>query len=441
MLVLKFGGSSLGSIENINRVKNIIDTEEKKVVVLSAIAGTTDALLTISECYKFKEIDHATELINDLALYYKKLADALIPATEIRQEITTYFNTLFTQLRSFNNLPYSKMVHQTIVAYGEMLSTFLISRFLIQEGLEVELISALDFMRIDKSGEPDSFYIQQNLERQLYTHSNRTIYITQGFICLDVFGTITNLQRGGSDYTATIIAAALKAREVQIWTDIDGFHNNDPRVVKETHPLSHLSYDEAGELAYFGAKILHPQTVSPVRNLEIPVRLKNTMAPEADGTLISNISGGDGIKAIAAKDNITVITIKSARMLLAHGFLNKVFEIFAQHETAIDMITTSEVSISLTIDDARNLAAITQDLEKFASLEVYSNQSIVCLVGHQIMDHPDTINIFRILREVPTRMISYGGSENNISLVVDSHRKTEVLIKLHEYLFQSEYSF
>ena len=277
-------------------------------------------------------------------------------------------------------------------------------------------------MRIDKANEPDDFYIKQNLQRIIGEALPAEIYITQGFICLDAYGNVANLQRGGSDYTATIIGAVVEADEVQIWTDIDGMHNNDPRFVENTHAISNLSFDEAAELAYFGAKILHPQTVMPAREANIPVRLKNTMDPESYGTLISQETDGDGIKAIAAKDNITAIKIKSARMLLAHGFLKKVFEIFEKYETSIDMITTSEVAVSLTIDNDKNLEAIIEELEKFSLVEVDNQQSIICLVGHSVVKHHETHRLFKVLQDISVRMISYGGSNNNISLLVNTNR-------------------
>ena len=309
------------------------------------------------------------------------------------------------------------------------------SALLQQEGLNVALLSALDFMRIDRTNEPDNFYIKQNLERLMNETAATDIYVTQGFICLDAEGDITNLQRGGSDYTATIIGAAIGADEVQIWTDIDGFHNNDPRYVNDTRALSNLSYDEAAELAYFGAKILHPQTVMPVRSVDIPLRLKNTMAPDAHGTLITNKTYGEGIKAIAAKDGITAIKIKSVRMLLAHGFLKRVFEIFERYETAIDMITTSEIAVSLTVDNTLHLTAITEELEQFATVEIDNYMSIVCLVGNHIIYHPDTPQLFQVLQDVNVRMIAYGGSNNNISLLVNTSDKLETLQKLQRYVF------
>ncbi|WP_163516162.1 aspartate kinase [Gelidibacter japonicus] len=435
MLVLKFGGTSVGSIENMTNVKNIINDGQRKVVVLSAMSGTTNSLVTISECIKYKEIENALELISDLHKTYIQTVNQLIHQPNLREEAHLYVSSIFNMLNATVNVNYSTVLSNKIVAQGELLSTFIFSRFLLQEGLNAQLLPALDFMRIDKFSEPDSFYIRQNFNRIINELPEADIYITQGFICLDAEGQIANLQRGGSDYTATIIGAALNAKEVQIWTDIDGFHNNDPRFVPETHAISNLSFDEAAELAYFGAKILHPQTVTPVRDLDIPVRLKDTNSPTAHGTLITNDIHGEGIKAIAAKDGITAIKIKSARMLLAHGFLKKVFEIFEKYETSIDMITTSEIAISLTIDDTKNLSEIVNELEKFSRVEIDSYRTIVCLVGNHIVYHPDTPKLFQILQDVNVRMISYGGSSNNISLLINTSDKLETLRKLNRYVF------
>lgn len=435
MLVLKFGGTSVGSVENMTNVKNIINDGQRKVVVLSAMSGTTNTLINIAECIKFKEIDNALELITDLHTTYKRTTSQLIHRNDLKNEVDLYVSSIFETLKVSVHINHSTVMANKIVAQGELLSTFIFSRFLEQEGLKVALLPALEFMRVDKFNEPDSFYIRQNFNRIITELPETQIYITQGFICLDAEGQVSNLQRGGSDYTATILGAALQAKEVQIWTDIDGFHNNDPRVVEDTHAISNLSFDEAAELAYFGAKILHPQTVTPVRDLDIPVRLKDTTSPASPGTLITNDIHGDGIKAIAAKDGITAIKIKSVRMLLAHGFLKKVFEVFEKYETSIDMITTSEIAISLTIDDTTYLSEIVTELEKFAKVEVDSYRTIVCLVGHHIVYHPDTPKLFQILQDVNVRMISYGGSNNNISLLINTSDKVETLRKLNRYLF------
>ena len=436
MLVYKFGGTSVGSVVNMNHVKEIIGTNGKKIVVLSAMSGTTNALVEISDLIKENKTELAQKQIKALNEVYKKTAYDLVQDKVLYQEVIQYVNYIFTALLETVSQPHSELIHNSILANGELLSTFMFSRLLKQDGVKVALLPALEFMRIDRVNEPDNFYIKQNLERLMQDTSDADVYITQGFICLDADGNITNLQRGGSDYTATIIGAAIEADEVQIWTDIDGFHNNDPRFVNDTRALSHLSYDEAAELAYFGAKILHPQTVMPVRNLDIPLRLKNTMEPNAHGTLITNQIHGEGIKAIAAKDGITAIKIKSVRMLLAHGFLKKVFEIFEKYETSIYMITTSEIAVSLTIDNTTHLESITEELEKFATVEVDDYMSIVCLVGNHIIYHPDTPELFQVLQDVNVRMIAYGGSNNNISLLVNSSDKLETLQKLQRYVFE-----
>tara|TARA_R110001583_G_scaffold15501_2_gene63835 strand:- start:16641 stop:17963 length:1323 start_codon:yes stop_codon:yes gene_type:complete len=438
MKVLKFGGTSVGSIENIKRVKDIINDGDKKIVVLSAMSGTTNALVEISELIKKGNIEEAIQNIKSLKENYKLVLDELIEVSILKQDVSNYINQVFDFLVSCTSEKHSEFLYNKIVSQGELLSTYLFTKYLNQEGVNARLLPALDFMRIDKTNDPDDFYIQQNLQRIINEALPADIYITQGFICLNAFGEIANLQRGGSDYTATIIGAVVKADEVEIWTDIDGMHNNDPRFVENTHAISNLSFDEAAELAYFGAKILHPQTVMPAREANIPVRLKNTMDPESYGTLISKEFKGEGIKAIAAKDNITAIKIKSARMLLAHGFLKKVFEIFEKYETSIDMITTSEIAVSLTIDDSKNLTSIIEELEKFSTVEVDNQQSIVCLVGHSVVKHNETHRLFQVLQDIPVRMISYGGSNNNISLLVDTNDKLIALKNLNKYVFEFE---
>ncbi len=437
MRVLKFGGTSVGSVENMIQVKEIINDSEKKIVVLSAMSGTTNALVAISDAIKEGDKRKASKAIDTLEISYAATIQTLFSDAEVSYQVQEYVHDIFYALRTATDQAHTQYLYNTIVSYGELLSTYIFSAYLRQEGIKAQLLPALEFMRIDRNNEPDTFYIRQNIHRSIDELPTADIYITQGFICLDVDGHVSNLQRGGSDYTATIIGAAVRAEEVQIWTDIDGFHNNDPRFVEMTTPIAHLSFDEAAELAYFGAKILHPQTVMPVRELDIPVRLKNTMAPDAHGTLITNKVHGEGIKAIAAKDGITAIKIKSGRMLLAHGFLKKVFEIFERYETAIDMITTSEIAVSLTIDDATHLEAIVGELERFSFVEVDHQQAIVCMVGNAIIYHNQTHKLFQILQDVPIRMISYGGSHHNISLLIHSDHKITTLQRLHTYLFDT----
>lgn len=436
MKVLKFGGTSVGSVENMANVKNIINDGSKKIVVLSAMSGTTNQLVAIAEEIKKGNKDEALNKISGLKEKYVATVNDLLNDAGLNSDVKSYVAKVFTFLTECTKEAFSKTLENKILAQGELLSTYMFNGYLKQEGVSSALLPALDFMRIDAYKEPDLNYIKEQLGVVLNAAGNAEIYITQGFICLDDNDNISNLQRGGSDYTATIIGAAIKAEEVQIWTDIDGMHNNDPRFVENTYPISNLSFDEAAELAYFGAKILHPQTVTPVRADHIPVRLKNTMDPEAHGTLISNSTTENGIKAIAAKDGITAIKIKSARMLQAHGFLKKVFEIFETNKTSIDMITTSEVAVSLTIDDDSRLDNILAELQKIATIEVDKNQSIVCLVGHSVVNHQDTYKLFQILQDVKIRMISYGGSKNNISLLIDSKDKIHTLQKLNSYLFE-----
>lgn len=437
MLVLKFGGTSVGSVKNMTNVKSIVSEGGRKVVVLSAMSGTTNALVEISKTIIERNQEEALSQVETLYNNYVVVVNDLFTKQEFIDESLQYIDSVFGELRGLTTEPENKLLYKIIVSKGELLSTFMFSRFLQQDGIKATLISAFDFMRTDRLQEPDSFYIKQNLERVLNENLDTEIFITQGFVCLDADGQISNLERGGSDFTASIIGAAVMAKEVQIWTDIDGFHNNDPRFVHNTDAISHLSFDEAAELAYFGAKILHPQTVMPVRDLKIPVRIKNTMEPAAHGTLIDDSAEGQGVKAIAAIDGITAIKIKSARMLQAHGFLKKVFEIFEKYQTSIDMITTSEIAVSLTIDDATFLQDIVAELEEFSKVEVDTHRTIVCLVGNNIVHHPDTHKLFQILQDINIRMISYGGSNNNISLLINTSDKLETLQKLHRYVFET----
>jgi len=437
MNVLKFGGTSVGSVANMHMVKDIIVDGTKKVVVLSAMSGTTNALVEIHRLATDNQQMEALKNVLDLQQHYSSVMDELFEKSHLKQVVSNYIDSVFQELTRLVSDPSQSFLYNNIVSKGELLSTFMFTHFLESQHVKARLLPALDFMRIDKDGEPDNFYIKQNLNRLIKESVTADIYITQGFICLDNEGDISNLERGGSDYSATIIGAALDADEVQIWTDIDGLHNNDPRFVTDTHAISNLSFDEAAELAYFGAKILHPQTVMPARQANIPVRLKNTMQPLSYGTLIDKNASEEGIKAMAAKDDITAIKIKSARMLQAHGFLKKVFEIFEKYETSIDMITPSEIAISLTIDNTSSLEAIVAELQKFSTVEIDQHQSIVCLVGNQIVSHEHTYHFFQVLQDISVRMISYGGSNNNISILVHSDDKIKTLQLLNSYVFGS----
>lgn len=442
MQVLKFGGTSVGSVENMRAVKDIIHTAAPKIVVLSAISGTTNALVEIASLAQQNEQEKVAQHIAQLKSHYAAFIEQLFsPQSEYVIQVKSYIDATFNDIINLAGDSYvAPHTGDAIVARGELLSTYIFTSFLQKEKIPAVLLPALEFMRIDKDQEPDNFYIRQNLERIIASSQSAQIYITQGFIARNYEGHISNLQRGGSDYTATIIGAAVSASEVQIWTDIDGFHNNDPRFVTNTQAIPALSYDEAAELAYFGAKILHPQTVQPLREGKIPLLLKNTMNPEALGTVITHLPTGEGVKAIAAKDHITAIKIKSGRMLLAHGFLNKVFEIFSRYETAIDMITTSEIAVSLTIEDTSHLAEIEKELTSIAQVSLDVDQTIICIVGSDINNHQNTPRLFQVLHDVSVRMISYGGSNNNISLLIASKDKKRALELLQNYLFSVEMS-
>lgn len=435
MKVLKFGGTSVGSVANMEQVREVITDNEKKIVVLSAMSGATNALVEIAENIQNGNKNKAQQNITVLHRKHNAVVNELFDQSEKKQIISNYIDKIFRFLENSVSKKYSALLANEILAQGELLSTYIFTEHLRQKSINARLLPALEFMRVDKDNEPDMFYIQQNLNRLIKESVPADIYVTQGFICLNANGNVANLQRGGSDYTATIIGAATNADEVQIWTDIDGVHNNDPRFVNNTQAISNLSFEEAAELAYFGAKVLHPQTVMPAREANIPVRLKNTMNPSSQGTTITDKVTDEGIKAIAAKDGITAVKIKSARMLLAHGFLKRVFEIFEKHETAIDMITTSEIAVSLTVDDNSKLSEIVLEIERFATVRVDENQSIICLVGHSIAKDENTHKLFQILQDISVRMISYGGSSNNISLLVNTSDKVKTLQKLHQYVF------
>lgn len=439
MIVLKFGGTSVGSPERIKELVPIIKSiPGEKIVVLSAMAGTTDKLLAIAGSLSRKEHDAANELIQDLEKSYMRVEENLFSTTEFLEKGRELILSHFDYLKSFTRDMFTIYEEKAILAQGELISTALFNYYLQEQNIESVLLPALNFMRIDKDGEPDAFYIKESLKRELKQYENHHLFITQGYICRDSYGEIDNLKRGGSDYSATLIGVASSSQEIQIWTDIDGMHNNDPRYVKYTLPLANISFEEAAELAYFGAKILHPSSILPAKLADIPVRLKNTMHPEEPGTLISSRIQGGGIKAIAAKDNITALRIRSGRMLLAYGFLRKVFEIFESYRTPIDMITTSEVSVSVTIDDTKFLYEIAEELKKYGSVEVNENLSIICVVGELITESTGYASrILDALEDIPIRMISYGGSRNNISMLVSTSDKIKALNDLHKNLFEN----
>lgn len=437
MNVLKFGGTSVGSAERMKALSNLIQTVKgKKIVVLSAMSGTTNNLVEISKSLYNKNTEEATVLINKLENNYNNVVNELFSSAEYKTKGEDLVKNHFSFLKSFTLDMFTANEEKAILAQGELLSTALFYFYLSENSINSVLLPALNFMRIDENDEPLIPYVEKNLTEELNKYPNVELYITQGYICRNAFGEIDNLKRGGSDYTASIIGAAIRAHEVQIWTDIDGMHNNDPRVVSKTHPIHQLSFDEAAELAYFGAKILHPTCILPAQKRNIPVLLKNTMQPDALGTVISNINTSEGIKAVAAKDNICAINIKSDRMLLAHGFLRAVFEIFERYKTSIDMITTSEIAVSLTIDNTLHLKEIKKELEEFANVEVEDEQTIICIVGNLPREKAGYgFKILESLKDIPLRMVSYGGSSNNVSVLVNSKHKKEALVALNKGLF------
>ena len=437
MKVLKFGGTSVGSAERIKNVAKLITEDGKsKIVVLSAMSGTTNTLLEISGYYRLRNAVGASEVIVRLEQKYAGVISELFGSEESIQKATEVVKGIFEYIRTFANRPFTIYEEKCIVAQGELLSTNLMYLYLLEQGIKVAFMPALDYMRIDKNAEPDFQYIETNLKAQLEAAGEQQIYVTQGFICRNAYGDIDNLQRGGSDYSASIVGAAIRAEEIQIWTDIDGMHNNDPRFVENTKPVRQLHFDEAAELAYFGAKILHPTCVTPARMYNIPVRLLNTMEPSAPGTNISNETEPGKIKAIAAKDGITSIRIKSSRMLLAYGFMRQVFEIFEHYKTSVDLVTTSEVGVSLTIDNDKHLDEILNDLKKFGSVTVDKDMVIICVVGDMKWDNLGfESKVVEALREVPVRMISYGGSNYNISVLVRKEDKVTALKALSSHLF------
>jgi len=436
MNILKFGGTSVGTAERMKALVQLISSPERKIVVLSAMSGTTNALVEICNALYRKESDNANELINKLESTYVNEVDQLFSSPEFKTKGNDLIKNHFNYLRSFTLDMFTVNEEKAILAQGELLSTALFYFHLQEINIPSALLPALNFMRIDENDEPQLTYIEKNLETELNKYPNINLFITQGYICRNAFGEIDNLKRGGSDYTASIIGAAIKANEVQIWTDIDGMHNNDPRVVSKTHPIHELSFDEAAELAYFGAKILHPTCILPAQKRNIPVLLKNTMQPDAKGTRISNINAAEGLKAVAAKDGICAINIKSDRMLLAHGFLRAVFEIFERYKTSIDMITTSEIAVSLTIDNMKHLKEITKELEEFAKVEIEQEQTIICIVGNLPKNKAGYgFKVLESLKDIPLRMVSYGGSSNNISVLVNSIHKKDALVALNKGLF------
>lgn len=434
---MKFGGTSVGSPERMKGVCQLVTKSGKPTfVVLSAMSGTTNSLVEISNYFYKKNPDGAHDIINQLERKYLQHVEQLYTDNNIKAEITELLKERFQYLRSFSKDTFTSFEERAVVAQGEILSTNMVAAYLKQQGVKAFLIPALDFMRTDKNQEPDMMHIKLHINDILRREEGYQIYITQGFICRNAYGEIDNLQRGGSDYTASIIGAAIQAEEIQIWTDIDGMHNNDPRVVEKTAPVHQLNFEEAAELAYFGAKILHPTCVQPAKNAGIPVTLKNTMDPDAKGTIINNELQRGKIKAVAAKDNITAIKIKSSRMLLATGFLRKVFDTFEEFNTPIDMVCTSEVGVSMSIDNAKNLDAIVDKLKKYGTVTVDRDMCIICVVGDLDWENLGFETLATdAMKNIPVRMISYGGSNYNISYLIKSADKKQALQNLSNVLF------
>ncbi|MFO7719146.1 MAG: aspartate kinase [Gillisia sp.] len=438
MKVLKFGGTSVGTAESIQNVKSIISSQDgSKLIVLSAMSGVTNYLVEICENFRAGNSSEIAGSIDSLKRKHFDLTDGLITSEKENLSVKNHISILFEGLSRLTHQEFSESIVPQILTFGETLMTFIFSEFLKVSGMSTCLLDAKKFMYVSNLENPDTDKVGRLLAPFLKnTADEDLIYITQGFVRIDKFNRVNTLNRGGSDFTATILGAAIYAEEIQIWTDIDGFHNNDPRYVENTHRLSHLTFEEAAELAYFGAKILHPQTVSPVIHKNIPIFLKNTFTPEAPGTKISSEITNRGLKAISAKDGITAIKIKSNRMLMAHGFLKKIFEVFDKHETAIDMITTSEIAISLSIDNTGNLDPILEDLKSYGEITVEMEHSIICIVGEGLIEDKETYRLFEILNDIPVRMISYGGSINNVSLLVATKNKIPALQALHKNLFK-----
>ena len=434
---MKFGGTSVGTPQRMKDVCKLINIPgETNFVVLSAMSGTTNSLVEISDYLYKKNPEGANIIINQLEQKYMRHCDELYATDEYREKTKKFLMEEFNYLRSFTKILFTSFEEKVILAQGEIMSTNMVTNYLLEGGVKAVLLSALDFIRTDKNAEPDFNYIREHATKQLHDYPDYQIYITQGFICRNAYGEIDNLLRGGSDYTACLIGAALQSDEIQIWTDIDGMHNNDPRIVENTKPVPQLYFEEAAELAYFGAKILHPTCIQPAKFAGVPVRLLNTMDPTAPGTIINNQMQQGTIKAVAAKDGITCIQIQSSRMLLAHGFLRKVFEIFESYKTSIDMVCTSEVGVSVTVDNRNHLSEIISELKQYGMVQVEDNMVIICVVGDLSTENVGFETLAcQALKNIPVRMISYGGSNHNISFLVKQEDKKATLQALSDTLF------
>ena len=441
MKVLKFGGTSVGSARRMKNVASIIGSSERKIVVLSAMSGTTNALVCIAGCFYRKAPDEANKMISEQEQKYAREIEALYRTDLYKERALQLVTEHFNHVWSFSGKPFTVFDEKVILAQGELISTGMMDLYLQEQGIESVLLPALNFMRITADGEPDPGYIREKLVALLDQHPDTSVFITQGFICRNAYGDIDNLQRGGSDYSASLIGAAVDAEEIQIWTDIDGMHNNDPRVVNHTSPVRQLNFEEAAKLAHFGAKILHPCCIRPAKESNIPVRLLNSFEPSAPGTLISNTAEKGRIKAVAAKDDITYIKIKSINQLPSHKFLSHVFDTFAFYKTAVDMVTTSDIGVSVTIDNTEYLQEIVARLESYATVFVEKEMVIICVVGDlEWRNVGFEALIIEALKDIPVRMISYGGSSSNVSLVMRKEDKTRALQALSTHLFDSSQS-
>jgi len=440
MKIMKFGGTSVGKPERMYQVRDLITRDaEPKIVVLSALSGTTNALVAIGDAMSSGDKIKAKELIDQLHAHYVNFIQELLKTDNARNKATAIINEHFEFLNIILKISFNDALNKDILAQGELMSTKMFSVYLEEIGEEHVLLPALDFMSIDANEEPQVLQIRAKLQKSLEAHPGKKLFITQGYICRNAKGEVDNLKRGGSDYSASLISAAIEASVCEIWTDIDGMHNNDPRVVGSTRPVEHLSFDEAAELAYFGAKILHPASIWPAQHFNIPVKLLNTMQPEAKGTIILKEADSEGVKAVAAKDGIVMIKIKSSRMLLAYGFLRKIFEVFEKYKTSIDMITTSEVAVSVTIDNTAHLDKITMELQPLGELEVVEGQTIVSVVGNKLTQKGNLLaSMFSSLSGIAINMVSYGGSMHNVSILVPTGSKNDTLKALNKGLFGLE---
>jgi len=437
MKIMKFGGTSVGKPQRMQEVARLVTKDaEPKIVVLSAVSGTTNALVEIGDLIANGKREEAKQKIDTLEAQYKQFVTELVKKPDALEKANNILKEHFEFLNIILRISFSEALSKDILAQGELISTKLFSVYLSEQGIDHELLPALEFMSIDANDEPQVEAIREKLTKSLQQHSAKKLFITQGYICRNARGEVDNLKRGGSDYTASLVAAAIKASVCEIWTDISGMHNNDPRIVKKTIPINQVSFDEAAELAYFGAKILHPASIWPAQHYNVPVKLLNTMEPDAKGTTIEEKTSSTGVKAVAAKDGILAINIRSSRMLLAYGFLRKVFEVFEKYRTPIDMITTSEVAVSLTIDNPSALNDIVRELETFSTVDVDKDQTIICIVGNEIGEQPGTLKkVFDCVSNINVRMVSFGGSIHNISMLVDSANKKQVLQQLNSGVF------